>query len=56
MAAGTSAYRHTNHTPRGRVMHSHHAVDPCQPKKFLDCIIIFLPRDEGGVIIVLLHL
>ena len=31
MAAGTFANRHTDLTPRGRVKHSHHAIDPSQP-------------------------
>ena len=46
MAAGTFANRHTDLTPRGRVKHSHHAIDPSQPKNLLDGIIIFLFRDE----------
>ena len=46
MAAGTFANRHTDLTPRGRIQHSHHAVDSSQPKDLLDGIIIFLFRDE----------
>ena len=46
MAAGTFANRHTDLTPRGRVKHSHHAVNSCKLEDLLDGNIVILLMDE----------
>lgn len=51
MAAGTFAYRHTDLTPRGRVKHSHYAVNPSQPKTSLMASLYFCSEIKGRIVV-----